>query len=79
MTCKIITTFVHPPIPDRRFDWCAYYDGEEELCRYGRGKTELEAVGDLLAIYPVEESCDICGDLHEPDNIPLSCKTGDGE
>ncbi len=27
----------------------------------------------------IEESCDICGDCHYPDNIPLSCQTGDGE
>ena len=27
---KIITRNVYPPIPDRRFDWCAYHDGDEE-------------------------------------------------
>jgi len=27
----------------------------------------------------VEQQCDICGDCHHPDNIPLSCQTGDGE
>ena len=26
-----------------------------------------------------EVSCDICGDCHEPDNVPLNCQTGDGE
>jgi hypothetical protein len=26
-----------------------------------------------------EVSCDICGDYHDADSIPLSCKTGDGE
>ena len=44
---KIITTYVHPPIPDRRFDWCAYHDGEEEKGNYGYGKTEAEALEDL--------------------------------
>jgi hypothetical protein len=35
-----------PPIPIRKFDWCAYYDGEEEgLCGYGA--TEPEAIADL--------------------------------
>ena len=24
-------------------------------------------------------SCDICGDCHEIDSIPLSCESGDGE
>ena len=24
-------------------------------------------------------SCDICGDRHDIDSIPLSCQTGDGE
>ena len=28
---------------------------------------------------PLETHCDICGDCHEPDSIPLSCQTGDGE
>lgn len=23
--------------------------------------------------------CDICGDFHDADNVPLSCQTGDGE
>lgn len=44
---KIITVNVYPPIPDRRFDWCAYHDGEEELNRGGWGRTEAEALEDL--------------------------------
>jgi hypothetical protein len=47
---KIITSFEYPPIPIRSFDWCAYRDGEEESGRYGWGKTEQEAVQDLLAL-----------------------------
>lgn len=47
---KIITSYVHPPIPSRNFDWCAYYDGMEEgACGYG--KTEDEAVADLVNNY----------------------------
>lgn len=45
---KIITSFVYPPIPMRQFDWQAYFDGEEELGGYGSGKTEQEAIDDLL-------------------------------
>lgn len=44
---KIITSNVYPPIPIRAMDWCAYYDGEEELQQYGWGKTETEAIADL--------------------------------
>lgn len=25
------------------------------------------------------ESCDICGDCHDKDSVPLSCQSGDGE
>jgi len=45
---KIITRHVYPPIPLRSFDWCAYRDGQEELGGYGYGRTEQEAVADLL-------------------------------
>ena len=44
---KIITVNTYPPIPDRRFDWCTYHDGEEELNRGGWGRTEAEALEDL--------------------------------
>lgn len=44
---KIITNNVYPPIPDRRFDWCAYHDGDEESQHYGWGVTEAEAIADL--------------------------------
>ena len=43
---KIITRNVYPPIPDRRFDWCAYHDGDEENGGYGWGSTEAEAIAD---------------------------------
>jgi len=45
---KIIITFVNPPIPMRSFDWSAHYDGEEELGLVGWGRTETEAVIDLV-------------------------------
>ena len=46
---KIITDYVHPPIPIRYLDWCAYYEGEEENQNYGWGNTEKEAIEDLEA------------------------------
>jgi hypothetical protein len=53
---KIRTEFVHPPIPDRRFDWSAVdddtYDGAEDSGNrnmIGYGKTEQEAIADLMA------------------------------
>ncbi len=44
---KILTSHVYPPIPIRNYDWCAYYDGEEESKNYGWGSTEEEAVNQL--------------------------------
>ena len=51
---KIVTTHVYPPIPDRRFDWCAYRDGQEEG-NTGWGKTEKEAIADLLETEELEK------------------------
>ena len=47
MSKKIITSNTFPPIPIRDFDWCAYFDGEEETNHYGWGRTEAGAVDDL--------------------------------
>ena len=44
---KIITNHVFPPIPDRRFDWLAYHDGDGEFGPVGYGRTEEEAIRDL--------------------------------
>lgn len=52
---KIITSNIRPPIPVRNFDWCAYYDGDEERGEYGYGETEQDAVEDLLNLYPWSE------------------------
>lgn len=46
---KIVTTHVYPPIPIRTFDWCAYFDGEEEDGNYGYGATRAEAIADFVA------------------------------
>lgn len=45
---KVKTDFWAKPIPLRQFDWCAYFDGEEEDGDYGYGRTEQDAVMDLL-------------------------------
>jgi hypothetical protein len=51
---KIVTTFVYPPIPDRRFDYSARYDGDDEgPCGWGR--TEQEAINDLLDNFPIDQ------------------------
>ena len=47
---KIVTSNPYPSIPIRQFDWCAHLDGEEEEGHYGWGRTEAEAIGDLLEI-----------------------------
>jgi hypothetical protein len=45
---KIITSFIHPPIPFRGCDWQAHWDDEgEEAGNYGYGKTEADAINDL--------------------------------
>ena len=58
---KIHTNFEFPPVPWRHDDWSAVtddYDGAEDSGnRYqiGRGRTEEEAIKDLLAILEDEE------------------------
>ena len=47
---RVVTSFVYPPIPVRKFDWCAYRDGAEESGNYGWGHTEAEAIADLQEI-----------------------------
>lgn len=45
----VITSHVYPPIPVRTSDWCAYYDDLGADCSpYGWGRTEAEAIADLL-------------------------------
>ena len=52
MAKTIKTYYEFPPIPIRKFDWCAWYDGEEERRHYGWGKTPAEAIADLQEEYP---------------------------
>ncbi len=58
---KINASFIHPPIPDRRYDWAATwddYDGAEDSSNRGHigyGRTEAEAIADLVGNFPREE------------------------
>lgn len=70
---KIRTVFVHPPIPYRGNDWCAYFDGQEESSHYGWGKTEKAAIDDLNQHYGVPTHCHICG---QPNNGLAACAKG---
>lgn len=52
---KIVTHHIFPPIPMMgQFDWVAYYDGEEERGNYGYGRTQKDAICDLLDNDPRE-------------------------
>lgn len=54
-TRDIVTSFVYPPIPVRCYDWCAYFDGEEERGQYGWGEDEEAAKADLIANWGPDE------------------------
>lgn len=70
-TTNIVVDFVYPPIPRRDFDWCAYYEGEEELGNQGWGRTERLARYDLLSktswwgeyLYAIEDLREGCLDV----------------
>ncbi len=47
-TKTILIHFEHPPIPDRRFDYVALYEGEEQRQVYGHGPTPQAALRDLI-------------------------------
>lgn len=51
---RIVTSYVFPPIPDRRFDWSAHFENYEEG-PYGFGPTEAEAKHDLTDNYDEPE------------------------
>jgi hypothetical protein len=48
---NITVVYRYPPIPDRRWDWCAYYEGTEETGHYGEGSTPFMAIKDLIDNY----------------------------
>lgn len=57
---KIVTENTYPPIPIRDFDWHAWLDGHEEDGMYGSGRTEAEAVKDLIENWG-DTYCHGCG------------------
>lgn len=44
---SIKTSFWAKPIPDRRYDWEARIEGDDENGPCGYGRTEAEAIADL--------------------------------
>ena len=68
---KIITSFIHPPIPIRSHDWIARLNGDcydEESGPYGNGATEAEAIASLREQLP---SCDDCGAITSDDGVSI--------
>jgi len=45
---KIKTSHDYPPIPIRNYDWSAFREDYDEGALIGYGKTEQEAIDDLL-------------------------------
>jgi hypothetical protein len=54
---KVRATYVHPPIPDRRFDWSAIDDNYEPGAPHGSGPTRRAAIDDLCQQW--EEAYDV--------------------
>ena len=53
---KIVTSYINPPIPCRFYDWCAFYDGDEESGAYGYGATEAAAIQDFQDNYQADRN-----------------------
>lgn len=47
------TTHICPPIPSRDFDWCAINDGYESGDPIGYGRTQQEAIDNLLEMIEI--------------------------
>jgi hypothetical protein len=53
---KLTTQHVFPPIPDRRWDWRALFEGDDEATgRHGYGPTEDDAIVDLVTRVGAEQ------------------------
>lgn len=50
MQPKIKTFNPRPPIPERSFDWVAYYDDDANAGLWGYGSTEQVAIDDLVML-----------------------------
>lgn len=44
----IITEFIYPPIPLRNYDWQAIREDYDEDSLIGYGRTEQDAINDLI-------------------------------
>jgi DnaJ-class molecular chaperone len=75
----IRTEYWAKPIPLRQFDWIAFYDNDEPNdsggMSTGEGRTEQEAINDLLTNYPPPcVDCNGCGGI-----LPgVECTTCEG-
>lgn len=58
---KIVTKNIWPPIPDRRFDWVAYFEGDEESGPRGWGSTKDQAIAELM-IESGDDMSEVYGD-----------------
>ena len=55
---SVSTQYIHPPIPSRDHDWCAWYSADQrDQPDYGWGATAEDAIQDLVDSYedPEEE------------------------
>jgi len=62
---KITTSNINPPVPSRDYDWSAIdsdtYDGAKDSSnrhQVGYGRTEREAIANLMEILADAEDCD---------------------
>ncbi len=53
---RITTSNIFPPIPTRKFDWCATFEDYEPGGPQGFGPTEQDAIDDLMQIWRADNS-----------------------
>lgn len=84
----IDTNYWAKPIPIRQFDWSAHYDNEEPnddgQMDVGYGRTEADAVVDLIENYPRGVQCErdtfkcpVCGLQITRDETPCDLEYGE--
>ncbi len=40
---------------------------------------QMRSILAVMEVPPEEVQCGVCGDHHEPGEVPFTCETGDGE